>query len=199
MRTVEEIRANYKKFTDSKIEDLAKNESRSLRREILSVLKDEILERNLDPNLITWVDAENNLLTEFEKKNLKEKIKYLPCPTCSKKNGEIKAYEISTVVSYLIYCDDKTEIKITCKDCAKKYKLNAIIKTFFLGWWSKRGILSTPYTLIKELINFLFYKEKISTRIIDSFIDKNNGIFRLEGMENDTLISLIKFVNRDSE
>ena len=88
MRTVEEIRANYKKLTDSKIEDLAKNESRSLRREILSVLKDEIIERNLDPNLITWVDAENNLLTELEKKNLKEKIKHLPCPACFKKNGE---------------------------------------------------------------------------------------------------------------
>jgi hypothetical protein len=77
--------------------------------------------------------------------------------------------------------------------------LNAILKTFFLGWWSKRGILSTPFTLIKELINFLFYKEKISNRIIDTFIDKNNGIFRLEGMENDTLIPLIKFVNKEVE
>ena len=108
-------------------------------------------------------------------KNLKEKIKHLPCPACLKKNGENIGYEISTVVSYLIYCDDKTEIKITCKDCARKFKLNAILKTFFLGWWSKRGILSTPFTLIKELINFLFYKEKISNRIIDTFIDKNNG------------------------
>ena len=199
MRTVEEIRANYKKFTDSKIEDLAKNESRSLRREILSVLKDEIIERNLDPSLIIWVDTENDLLTELEKKNLKEKIKHLPCPTCLKKNDEIKGYEISTVVSYLIYCDDKIEIKIACKDCARKYKLSAILKTFFLGWWSKRGILLTPYTLINELINFLFYKEKISNRIMDTFIDKNNGIFKLEGMENDTLIRLIKFVNKGDE
>ena len=60
-----------------------------MRREILNILKDEIINRNLDPNLITWVDAENNLLTNLEKQNIKEKIKKLNCPTCNKKNGKI--------------------------------------------------------------------------------------------------------------
>ncbi len=196
MRTVEEIRQNYKKFTDCKIEDLAKNESRSLRPEILVVLKDEILVRNLDANLITWVEAENNLFSELEKKNLKEKIKHLPCTNCSSRNGELNGYEISTIISYLLYCDDKTDIKIICFNCASTLRNKAFLKTFFLGWWSKRGIITTPYTLIKEIINLFFYKEKISNRVLDTFIDKNNGIFRLEGTENDTLTTLIKYVNK---
>ncbi|MVO08589.1 hypothetical protein GOQ30_05360 [Flavobacterium sp. TP390] len=197
MRTVEEIRANYKKFTDSKIEDLAKYESKSLRRDVLSVLKDEIIARNLDPNLITWVDAENDSLSEMEKKNLKQRIKHLPCPTCFKKNGEIYGYEITTVISFLIYCNDVTEFKITCSDCAKKAKSNAILKTLFLGWWSRSGFFVTPATLLKEIVNRLFYKEKISNRVIDNFIATNTGMFRLKGMEKEALLSLLKKLNRE--
>ena len=42
-------------------------------------------------------------------------------------------------------------------------------------------------------------KDYIGTFVEYTFIDKNNGIFRLEGMENDTLIPLIKFVNKEVE
>ena len=48
MYSIEEIRENYKEFSDSKIENIARNESKGLRKEVLGILKDEIEKRNLD-------------------------------------------------------------------------------------------------------------------------------------------------------
>ncbi|MFT5846330.1 MAG: hypothetical protein ACJARX_001895 [Psychroserpens sp.] len=53
MYPIEEIRANYKNLSNSQIEKIAINESKSLRKEIRSVLKQEIEVRRLDENLVT--------------------------------------------------------------------------------------------------------------------------------------------------
>ena len=59
MYSIDEIRKNYKEFSDSKIENIAKNESKGLRKDILGILKGEIEKRNLDKNLISGVEAEH--------------------------------------------------------------------------------------------------------------------------------------------
>lgn len=68
--------------------------------------------------------------------------------------------------------------------------------TGFTGWWSKRGILLTPYTLIKDTIN-IFFKKKIDDRIIVEFIEQNNGMFRLHGTDDESLFNLISWHNND--
>ena len=70
MFSVEEIRENYKRLSNAEIEKLAREESKTLRREVLSVLKDEIKLRNLNVDLISWVDAETNTFTGVEKTTL---------------------------------------------------------------------------------------------------------------------------------
>ena len=42
MYSVKEIRENYKGFSDSEIENIARNESKGLRKEVLGILKQEI-------------------------------------------------------------------------------------------------------------------------------------------------------------
>ena len=70
--------------------------------------------------------------------------------------------------------------------------------TFFIGWWSGRGILLTPYTLIKDTFN-IFFQKKINDRIIAEFIERNNGMFRLHGTDEENLFNLVLWHNNDYE
>jgi len=198
MYSVEEIRKNYEEFSDSKIENIARNESKGLRKEILGILKEEIEKRNLDERLITWVDAETNTLTDFEKQSLIKKIENLNCPNCGQKRSKLSGQEFNTIISLIIWCNNVTENRILCDNCGRNKKIKSFLITSFAGWWSKRGIILTPYTLIKDIIN-IFYKKKINDRIIKEFIEQNNGMFRLHGTDNENLFNLISWHNNDYE
>jgi hypothetical protein len=198
MYSVEEIRDNYKGFSDSKIENIARNESKGLRKEVLGILKEEIEKRKLDKRLITWIDAETNTLTDFEKQSLIEKIENLNCPECLQKRSKLIGQEFTTIISVIIWCNEVTENRILCYYCGRNKKFNSYLITGFAGWWSVRGIFLTPYTLIKDTIN-LFYKKKINDRIIAAFLEQNNGLFRLHGTEDENLFNLISWHNTDYE
>ena len=93
------------------------------------------------------------------------------------------AYRFNTIISALVTITDKTENLIICDQCAKSKRLNTMLKTFFLGWWSKRGIIATPFTLISDLIK-IFRKKSESKEILDEFIENNTGILRIIIEEN---------------
>jgi hypothetical protein len=196
MYSVEEIRENYKGFSDSKIENIARNESKGLRKEILGILKAEIEKRNLDKRLITWVDAETNTLTDFERHSLIKKIENQKCPNCGQRKSKLIGQEFNTIVSVIIWCNDTTENRILCSNCTRNKKIKTFLINGLAGWWSRRGILLTPYTLIKDTIN-LFFRKKINDRIIAEFIEQNNGMFRLHGTDDENLFNLISWHNND--
>tara|TARA_R100000935_G_scaffold53884_1_gene82085 strand:- start:406 stop:1029 length:624 start_codon:yes stop_codon:yes gene_type:complete len=191
MYSVEEIRENYKGFSDSKIENIAKKESKGLRKDVLGILKEEIEKRNLDKNLISWVETETKTYDGIERDSLIKKIQNLNCPKCADKKDRLYGFEINQVVSVLLFANDTRNEKVLCLSCGKKAKLKAILITFFAGWWSRRGILLTPWIVIKDSFNFLFIN-KISDKIINRLIDENTGHFRRKGTENGTLNRLIK-------
>ncbi|WP_299889634.1 hypothetical protein [uncultured Lacinutrix sp.] len=195
MYSVEEIRENYKGFSNSKIENIAKNESKGLRKDVLGILKDEIETRNLDINLINWVETETKSFDGIERDSLITKIQNLNCPKCSIKKDKLYGFEINQIVSVLLFANDTRKEKILCLNCGKKAKLKAILITFFAGWWSRRGIFLTPFTVLKDSFNFLFI-DKISDRIINRVIDENTGHLRRKGTENKTLNLLIKRRNQ---
>ncbi|HHB51650.1 MAG TPA: hypothetical protein ENK75_01195, partial [Saprospiraceae bacterium] len=146
MIDIKEIEENYTRFSDSQIENIAAYESKGLRKEVLGILKKEIEKRELDKNLITWVEAETNSYKGMERESLKIKIQNLNCPKCSRKEDKLYGFEINRVISVLLLTYDTRKEKILCKSCGKKEKLYAILITFFAGWWSRRGILLTPLT-----------------------------------------------------
>ena len=176
MWTVEEIKKNYKNFDDSKIKELALN-PKGLRKEIVPILNEEIKNRNLDIELIKWVNYETNTFEGIEKRNLIEKIRKSKCSLCSV-NSDLSGYRFNTIISALIIIKNKTESQIICTDCAKSKRINSLTTTFFLGWWSKRGIISTPFTLISDLIK-IFRKETESKEIFEEFIVNNTGVLRI--------------------
>lgn len=194
MYSAQEVKENYKNLSDSKIVSLAKNESKGLRKEILSILNDEIESRNLDQNLITWVNAETNSFKGLERKALISKIKNLKCPKCNERTDILYGFEINTITSFLIFSNYSRKEKILCNSCGKKEKRYALLITFFAGWWSRQGIFQTPWLIIKDSVNFMFL-EKISNRIVNRVINDNTGYLRLKGTEEKTLSNLTKRIN----
>jgi hypothetical protein len=197
MFSVEDIRENYKRFPDAKIENIARNESKGLRKEVLSVLKDEIIRRQLNLSLISWIDAETKSFEGLERKNLIQKIQYQHCPKCLEKT-KLFGFETHTVKSFLIGTSSSRDEQILCASCGKTAKLNAIVITFFAGWWSGKGFLLTPFTILKDALNFLFI-DKISDRILNTFVDDRTGSFRRYGTDDSVLTRLIQWKNNSDD
>ena len=95
MYSIEEIKENYRNFSDSKIENIAKNEAKGLRKEVRSILKEELEKRNLDKILISWTEVETDRYTGVERESLINKIQNLSCPRCSKKVDRLYGFEIN--------------------------------------------------------------------------------------------------------
>lgn len=197
MFSVEEIRENYKKLSNAQIEKLARHESKTLRREVLSVLKDEIELRNLNVGLISWVDAETNTFSGLEKKTLITQIEKLPCPNCGDKKTTLSGHTFTTIISVLIGYKQKDHKKILCHRCGKNEKLTAFFKTFLFGWWSRTGLFLTPYTLLKSLFSS-FFKEKQHQLVFDDFLHQNNGILRLQENDQEVLLLIIQNYNEQT-
>ncbi len=196
MIDIDEIRINYSNFSDFEIEKIAINESKSLRKEVLEILKTEIDKRNLDERLITWVNVENNSLSESETKSLLNKIEKLPCPYCGEKNNKIGGFEFRRILSILIYFSNTVESRIMCYSCGKRKKRNSILLILLSGWWSIKGLIFTPFIVIDELTK-LFSLENKSSEVLNQFLDTNTGLIRLHGDKEEDLIKLIDFHNND--
>lgn len=197
MFSVDEIRENYQKFADFQIEKIARDESKTLRHDVLIVLKDEIERRNLDPNLITWVDAETQTLSNKEKTNLLRNLKKLDCSNCSTKSQKLSGHKYSSLIAAIIWKKQTDHMKILCDSCGRSEKLSAFFKTFLFGWWSKSGIFLTPFLLLKFLY-IPFFKQKHHKQVLNDFIHKNNGLLRLHGSEGEALQSIIKSYNESN-
>lgn len=195
MLTTEEIRENYKHFPDSKIENIAKYESKGLRKDAVQILKEEIEKRNLDKNLISWVNAETKSYEGIERESLIQKFQNLPCPKCLKKEGPLYGFEINKISSVLLLTFISRKEMVLCLSCGKMQKFYALLITFFSGWWSVKGFLLTSWTLLKDSFNYLIL-EKISNKILNRIIDENTADFRLNGTENKNLQKLIKYRNQ---
>jgi hypothetical protein len=174
--TLEEITKNYKNFDDSKIKELALY-PKGLRKEIVPVLNEEIRRRNLGIALIEWVNHETNVFEGLERKQLIEKIKRSTCSACGV-DGHLSGYRFHTIISALVTITYKIENLIICETCAKQKKIRSMTTTFLLGWWSKKGFLSTPFVLVSDLAN-MFRKETVSTEIFDEFIEHHTGVLRI--------------------
>lgn len=85
MLTKEELTEIYKDFNDQKIVNLAMNESKSLREDVIPILEYEIKRRNLDNKLLDWISLERNFFKGTELQDLKSVIRNSECSECGKK------------------------------------------------------------------------------------------------------------------
>ena len=190
--TLEEIKENYSKFPDYKIEKIATERIASLRPEIIEILKYEIEKRKLNSHLLTSITAQLEPISEKDIQILTEKITNAPCPSCSSNKTLLTATPLFETISILLVTNYKEKIFIGCHSCSKKEQKRSVVKSLFLGWWSVWGLLYyTPKTLFKTISAF---KQK-KTVTLDSFVVENFG--KLKAIENNPpkISSLLKKYN----
>jgi thymidine kinase len=193
MIPIEDIRKNYEKYDDATILKIISG-AKGLRKEVVTLLNDEIKKRNLDIGLIEFVAIETNFYEGDERAHLINEIKNSVCTHCNNES-ELHGYTFNTIRSYLIWYDHEQKLQIICSTCAKSLRLKSMLTTLALGWWSRPGIFGTPATLISDLIE-IFRKEKYSQRVIDHFIDENTGSIRRMEKGKGSLTTMIKRFNQ---
>jgi thymidine kinase len=193
MIPIDDIRKNYEKYDDATILKIISG-AKGLRKEVVTLLNDEIKKRNLDIGLIEFVAIETNFYEGDERTHLINEIKNSVCTHCNNES-ELYGYTFNTIRSYLIWYDHEQKLQIICSTCAKSLRLKSMLITLALGWWSRPGLFGTPATLISDLIE-IFRKEKYSQRVIDHFIDENTGSIRRMEKGKGSLSTIIKRFNR---
>jgi thymidine kinase len=193
MIPIEEIRKNYEKYDDATILKIISG-AKGLRKEVVTLLNDEIKKRNLGIGLIEFVAIETNFYEGDERVLLINEIKNSVCTHCNNES-ELYGYTFNTIRSYLIWYDHEQKLQIICSTCAKSLRLKSMLTTLALGWWSRPGLLGTPATLISDLIE-IFRKEKYSQQVIDHFIDENTGSIRRMEKSKGSLTTIIKRFNK---
>jgi len=189
-----DIKENYKKFEDWKIEKIASEEAGSLRPEVLDILKTEIENRKL--NLLDTIDAQTKEITESEFNDYYNVLRNHPCPKCESKTQKINATIVGRVVSMLILTNYEKCLKVACSNCLDEMHNNANKKSALLGWWG------FPWGPIQTIRSFIFNSRmKKNNRtvepneIIASFIVNNIGIMEKAKSEPEKLTELINKTN----
>ena len=189
-----DIKENYKKFEDWKIEKIASEEAGSLRPEVLDILKTEIENRKL--NLLDTIDAQTKEITESEFNDYYNVLRNHPCPKCESKTQKINATIVGRVVSMLILTNYEKCLKVACSNCLDEMHNKANKKSALLGWWG------FPWGPIQTIRSFLFNSRmKKNNRtvepneIIASFIVNNIGIMEKAKSEPEKLTELINKTN----
>lgn len=177
MLTKEELAQSYQTFSDAKIIQLAKQESGKLRPEAAEILREEILRRNLDKNLLEWIALETHFFTASEINLLKEKIKSSKCTRCQG-TDEVSGFHLH----YLsLFGTSFNADLIFCKTCQKSLKKKALIKSLTLGWIST-NLFRVPIFIIEKIFS-VFSKNNENEKIINDFLTKNTGFIRKYGFE----------------
>lgn len=177
MLTKEELAQSYQTFSDAKIIQLAKQESGKLRLEAAEILREEILRRNLDKNLLEWIALETHFFTASEINLLKEKIKSSKCTRCQVID-EVSGFHLH----YLsLFGTSFNADLIFCKTCQKSLKKKALIKSLTLGWIST-NLFRVPIFIIEKILS-VFSKNNENEKIINDFLTKNTGFIRKCGFE----------------
>ena len=192
MLNFENIKEYYRKIDKHSLLELAKN-PKGVRPELVSVLIDTLKERNIGIDYIDSIKLGTNYFLNKERESLFQKIKETECTQC-KISKNVNGYSFRTITSFVLTTNEFYEKKTICKRCALIKELRSFTITLLFGWWSKRGLIWTPITLLCKLGN-IFIRKSICRDIINDFIDQNTLTLRRHGTNEKELTSRIKEYN----
>ncbi|MEO0723452.1 MAG: hypothetical protein AAFZ63_02845 [Bacteroidota bacterium] len=197
MYNIDEIRANYKSFTDARIIRIAKQESQSLKREVVPVLLAEIKRRGLGTDLVQWVEAETRELSSPERAALLKIITSSTCPNCQQ-NSELRGYRYDTLIGALITSFDSSQTSIICKNCGKRDLRKSLSLSLLLGWWSVPSFLRMPFLLVGKLNDYV-KRDKVSADLLNGLIDQHKGRILLSDDAEKEIGLIVQEFNRANE
>jgi hypothetical protein len=191
--TIDELRENYKRFTDEQLIRLATTDASGLRPEAVVVMREEINKRKLPNELLDGIDVQRKEISEEELISYCDIIQSLSCPRCGSSANKLNAMIIGTAISFLFWTNYEKRLLIACPSCLEKANREATIKTAILGWW---GI---PWGIV-HTIQALVFNGKMSSEVQRSelskyllgFVAANIGVIEVNKNDKDYLLSLIR-------
>ncbi|HYV94794.1 MAG TPA: hypothetical protein VE978_23675 [Chitinophagales bacterium] len=159
--SIDELRKNYKSFSDDELIRLATREASGLTPEGLQVLTEEIKRRNLSHDLIKGIEVQFNPLGEEAFSGYCELIRNQPCPICGSSSHKLNATITGSVVSVLIVTSYVKQLVIACPSCLNKANKHAMIKSALLGWWG------LPFGFIRTIQAFILNNKMSSVAWLD--------------------------------
>ena len=197
---LEQIRRNYENFSDLEIEAIAKHGSRGMNAAVIPILEKELQKRGISTSIMKHVKAEAPSLSTNEIENFKQTICSLGCLICKNTTTKIKAYRFEQVTSFIWGGDIERDEKFCCINCYKRLRDKSLRKTILLGWWSGKGLFSTPICIAFNLYNrFTHRVEEIDSHITYKFLNEHRGKIRLAKNKETVLRQFVRKMNASFE
>lgn len=86
-------------------------------------------------------------------------LKSGPCPRCAKQHQNPDMHKSHFITSVFIVVTTSTKSAFTCRPCANRNNLWAILSCVTLGWWSLKGLVLTPFHVISNTWEILSRRE----------------------------------------
>lgn len=192
--SVEELRKNYKAFSDEELIRLATKEVAGLRPEAIQIMIDEIQRRGLPTDLYNSIEAQFKPLTQKEIHEYCELIQNQACPVCGSTIHKLNAILIGNVLSFVFFTRYEKQLLIACPICMNRALKAATIKTLVLGWWGiPFGIFRTiqALNLNSKVTKQIWIDEP--TEFLKSFVAQKVGIIEANKNNFNGLQSIIKY------
>jgi hypothetical protein len=178
-----EIEKNYERMSDNRLIEVITTNAQGIQPEVVSIIENEIKKRNLNPDLLNSLIAQNEQHSIEDIYHYAELLRNCPCPICNNTRDKLNGTIYHSIKSIIVMSITETRWVIACPDCLDKQNRKAIVSCSLLGWWGiPWGILKTPVYIYRNL------KVKGENRISDpngpllSFTADNIG--QIKAFEN---------------
>jgi hypothetical protein len=194
---LKDIANYYSKRTDAEIIYIATENARGLRPGVLEIIENEIIKRNLNPNILEGAKAQNRQYTLDEITEISQKIRSLPCPMCGNKTAKLNGTVMHTVKSFIVFSTFRKEPIIACPDCLDKKNQESITSTAILGWWGiPWGLLKTPFYIYNNVKAKKQNRISVPNETLLGFTIQNIGEIETYKDDTEKLKRIIKYVKK---
>lgn len=132
---INDIEKNYTRMSDRELIHIATTRGEGLKPGVIEIIEKEITKRNLNPDLLAGVIAQNKTYTSEEIEQYAQLLSNLPCPVCDSSQQKLNGTVAYTVKSFLIFTTSERKPTIAFPDCLDQANDKAAWSTALLGWW----------------------------------------------------------------
>lgn len=190
------IENKYENMSDGELIRVAIAHAKGLRPEVIEILEKEVKKRNLSPNLLKGVLAQNKEYTFEEINEYSKLLSNQACPICNNSSEKLNGTIAHSVKSFIFFTFYETKPTIACPDCLDKVNNKAMISSLLLGWWGiPSGLIKTPIYIYRNYKAKKANRLDISNNTLLNFTLEHIGVIEIYKNDQPKLEELIKAKN----
>jgi len=145
------IQSYYASLSDSELIHITALNAKGIKPEVWPIIELELAKRNLDPELLENVRAQNKIYTEKELQIFAAPVRALPCPLCNSSAQPLNATIMHFSVGLIFFSINRWKLLIACPGCLDRRSTRNLILTTCLGWWGPLGPFKTPGLIYRNI------------------------------------------------